>query len=51
MTLFVFPQNTLCKALHLAGDSDHCRIFRFVFNTVIWGAVGMIVAVHFTVRV
>ncbi len=41
--LFLLPGDLVCNAFGLTGDSDHRMVLRSFFNTLIWGAAGVII--------
>ncbi len=45
--LFLLPGDLICDALGLADKSDHRQIMRSFFNTMIWGAVAITIALQF----
>jgi hypothetical protein len=42
--LFLLPGDLICDAFGLEGESDHRQVLRSFFNMMIWGAVGIGVA-------
>lgn len=46
MTRFLLlPGSLICDAVGLRDDSDHRQILRMFLNTLVWGGVGVVVAV------
>ena len=41
--LFLLPGALICDAVGLTEDSEHRQILRMFLNTMIWGAVGVII--------
>jgi hypothetical protein len=47
MTRFIlFPGDVVCSLVGLRGDSDHKQILRTFFNTLIWGAIGIVIVLN-----
>ena len=44
--LILLPGNVVCSLVGLSHDSDHKQILRTFFNTLIWGAIGIIIVVN-----
>lgn len=44
MRLFLLPGDLICDAVGLKGESDHRQVLRSFFNTMIWSAIGIGVA-------
>lgn len=42
--LFLMPGDLICDAFGLEGESDHRQVLRSFFNTMIWSAVGIGIA-------
>jgi hypothetical protein len=42
--LFLLPGDLICDAFGLRGESDHRQVLRSFFNMMIWGAIGIGVA-------
>jgi hypothetical protein len=41
--LFLLPGDLVCSLVGLRDDSDHKQILRTFFNTLIWGAIGIVI--------
>lgn len=41
---FLLPGDLVCDAFGLKGESDHRQILRSFFNMMIWGAIGIAIA-------
>lgn len=41
---FLLPGDLICDAFGLTGDSDHRQVLRSFFNMMIWGAIGIGIA-------
>lgn len=47
MTRFIlFPGDVVCNLVGLTQDSDHKQILRTFLNTLIWGAIGIIIVLN-----
>tara|TARA_R110002072_G_scaffold2233_15_gene18405 strand:- start:2997 stop:3149 length:153 start_codon:yes stop_codon:yes gene_type:complete len=42
--LFLLPGDLVCNAVGFVGESDHRQILRSFANMLIWGAVGVGIA-------
>lgn len=45
--VFLLPGDIVCNAIGLPRTGDHRQILRSFVNTVVWGAVGLWVALKF----
>ena len=48
MRIFLLPGDLICDWVGLAKDSDHRLILRMFLNTIVWGAVGVVLALRFS---
>lgn len=46
--LFLMPGDLICDALGLAAEGEHRQVLRSFFNMMIWGAVSIAAAIHFS---
>ena len=44
LRLFLQPDDLMCNAFGLRGESDHRQVLRSFFNMMIWGAIGIAIA-------
>lgn len=43
--LYVLPRDLECDAFGIEGESDRRQVLRSFFNMMIWGAVGVVMAI------
>ena len=44
LRLFLLSGDLMCNAFGLRGESDHRQVLRSFFNMMIWGAIGIAIA-------